>query len=373
MSNKILFIGNSLKTMLNFRSNIINYFSDNGCNVFVLAPFDTPFQLKNNVTFLEFGSTTRSLSFFDLFNQISSLKKLTKKNSINNNVTIFPYSPKIILLTLLSTFNKNCNIFPFFIGIGSLFLKKRYFFIRLLLGFLIDNYYSVKFVVCLNKSDLHVLRLYIKKKKIIVMRGEGIDSNHYNFLDSGFPSPLRFIIISRPLIEKGVLLFIETVSYFKSNYDFIAEFAIYGFDETNLGSDLPDNFLNECNRLGIKLHGYFHDIQNHIKPHDVLVLPSQREGMSRVCMEMQEYGLPVIGSNVPGIQDIVVNGVTGFLVDELHPRFFVDAMINFCLMSNDEFQNFRARISVTNRSYFLDFEAINFYLALSSQMSSSPD
>ena len=46
----------------------------------------------------------------------------------------------------------------------------------------------------------------------------------------------------------------------------------------------------------------------------VFVLPSTSEGLGRVIIEAMATGLPVIGSRVGGIPEMVKNGTTGFLV-----------------------------------------------------------
>ncbi len=48
---------------------------------------------------------------------------------------------------------------------------------------------------------------------------------------------------------------------------------------------------------------------------DVFVIPSYREGFSNVCLEAAAAELAVIGTDVTGIQDAVLDGQTGFLVE----------------------------------------------------------
>lgn len=52
---------------------------------------------------------------------------------------------------------------------------------------------------------------------------------------------------------------------------------------------------------------------------DVLAVVSQHEGFGRVYLEAHAYGLPVIGARSGGAAEIVIDGVTGWLVDPDEP------------------------------------------------------
>lgn len=59
---------------------------------------------------------------------------------------------------------------------------------------------------------------------------------------------------------------------------------------------------------------------------DVLVLPSDAEGFGLVLIEAMAAGVPVIGTDVPGIRDVIENGVNGLLVPARNPPALADAI-----------------------------------------------
>jgi glycosyltransferase involved in cell wall biosynthesis len=56
----------------------------------------------------------------------------------------------------------------------------------------------------------------------------------------------------------------------------------------------------------------------------LLLLPSRWEGHPFVVMEAMQLGLPVVASNIPGTNEIVRDGKTGFLVSADDPTAFAE-------------------------------------------------
>lgn len=83
-------------------------------------------------------------------------------------------------------------------------------------------------------------------------------------------------------------------------------------------------------RLGlgrrVTLHGAIQGSAEALAGLDVLVLPSDAEGFGLVLIEAMAAGVPVIGTNVPGIRDVIVDGVNGLLTPPRNPQALSDAI-----------------------------------------------
>lgn len=61
--------------------------------------------------------------------------------------------------------------------------------------------------------------------------------------------------------------------------------------------------------------GKRNDVQDILPAFDVYVHPSRQEGLGVVLLEASIAGLPLVGSNVGGIPEVVIDGVNGFLFE----------------------------------------------------------
>jgi glycosyltransferase involved in cell wall biosynthesis len=87
---------------------------------------------------------------------------------------------------------------------------------------------------------------------------------------------------------------------------------------------------SEISRLGMEsravLRGEIAGSAQALAKIDVLVLPSDAEGFGLVLIEAMAAGVPVIGTNVPGIRDVIEDGVSGLLVPPRNPRALATAI-----------------------------------------------
>jgi glycosyltransferase involved in cell wall biosynthesis len=67
-------------------------------------------------------------------------------------------------------------------------------------------------------------------------------------------------------------------------------------------------------------------IVHHMLESDVFVRPSRSEGMGTAFVEAMAFGLPVIGTPVGGIVDVITNGETGLVANADQPTDLADKM-----------------------------------------------
>lgn len=75
-------------------------------------------------------------------------------------------------------------------------------------------------------------------------------------------------------------------------------------------------------------------LENLLSCVDLLLLPSEQESFGLVALEAMSCGVPVVGTNVGGLPEVVTHGESGFLVPVGEIRGMADASI--ALLSNDD-------------------------------------
>jgi glycosyltransferase involved in cell wall biosynthesis len=69
----------------------------------------------------------------------------------------------------------------------------------------------------------------------------------------------------------------------------------------------------------VTFHGSIPSPQPALRQMDVLVLPSQAEGFGLVLIEAMATGIPVVGTDAPGIRNVIQHGTTGLLTPIASP------------------------------------------------------
>ena len=97
-----------------------------------------------------------------------------------------------------------------------------------------------------------------------------------------------------------------------------AHFVFVGDGELRQGLELKASMYGLHDRFTFT--GWREDIPSLLASFDLFILCSHNEGMGRAFVEAQAAGIPVIGSNVGGIPEVLEVGITGYLVPPDDPR-----------------------------------------------------
>ncbi len=193
-------------------------------------------------------------------------------------------------------------------------------------------------LITINKEDYTRATKHFHAKKIEYVPGVGVDVKSFSKCnvskqekrkELGIPeNAFVFVSVGELNDNKNHRTIIEALSNIK---DKRVVYALCG-----IGS-LEEELKKLSIELGLENRVYFlgfrKDVKEILYASDVFVFPSKREGLGLSAIEAMSAGLPIITSNIHGIKDYSINGVTGFSCSPTNVKEFYEAMNNLVLDS----------------------------------------
>jgi len=182
-----------------------------------------------------------------------------------------------------------------------------------------------------NRSDmaLFISNHIVKESQSDLISGSGINTEKFK---TSKPLPhqenVTFLMISRLLKDKGLIEYIEAIRLVKKEYP-NTSFKLLGDLYTQNPTAIQEEELKSWIQEGIiEYLGYKDDVKSEIEKADIVVLPSYREGLSRVLLEAASLERPIITTNVPGCKDVVKDKKNGYLCHAKDINDLKDKMID---------------------------------------------
>ena len=176
-------------------------------------------------------------------------------------------------------------------------------------------------MVLINHEDYNLVNKKFHAKRVVIVPGIGIDTKE---IARHADSRMR---IREELGLKEEDFFLLSVGELsgRKNHETIIK-AIHQLDRSDIkyfiaGKGMgKDNEEDELKRLivdydlqdRVKLLGFREDVNDLYAAADAVAFPSRREGLGLAGIEAMAAGLPIITSNINGINEYSVNGETGF-------------------------------------------------------------
>ncbi len=309
---KLLFISSSQHFVNVFLINYINYLSKN-YEVYLITNIKTDTKHIQNIKYFhvpikrkisiksDFISIFRIVKLFFLVNP-DTLITVTPK-SIIFGIVIKLLSPKVKRIHIYTgiTWTNFQNIKKFFFifldKINIKFSNKIIFDSKEQINFLkVNGIISNKFKVIHNGSitgvNTNIFFKYsnLKKKKL---------KNLYNI-----PMNSKVILyLGRMDIDKGVLDLIKSYELLENDFKIIL--LLVGKDEMNI-----QKYISKYTDRIIYLP-HTNDVVNIFNISDIFCLPSKREGFGNVLIESSACKVPIVGSNIFGLESSLINNFNG--------------------------------------------------------------
>lgn len=333
MKKTILFVVNVDWFFLSHRLPIATEALNNGAEVCVVTA-DTGYKEEiesYGFKFFDFPFSRRGTNpIFEAFS-LPRLYKLYRKikPDLVHHVTIKP----VIYGSLVARLLKKIKVVNAVTGMGfafseddkakkiSVLVKKAY---RVAL-----NRSNVK-VIFQNEQDREVFlnECLVEKKQTTLIRGSGVDCE--KFKPSKEKSNEEIVLLaSRMIWDKGIQEFVEAAKIVKEQKP-EARFILAGKADQGNPNVVPEETLRSWTEEGyVEWLGHVNNMIELVQRSTIVTLPSfYPEGVPKILIESASTGKPIITTNRPGCNDIVMDGENGLLIPERDSQALAGAILS---------------------------------------------
>lgn len=210
-------------------------------------------------------------------------------------------------------------------------------------------------IITINREDFAQMKK-MACKNVYHINGVGVDTSRYHECQIDRVSYRKSLGLSEDdiaILEVGELSIRKNHKVIIDALEKINDkryvFLICGKAMTNCGTyDFLKKYADEKNVRVIFL-GFRKDIPEINHCADIAVLPSLREGLGLAGIEALASGVPVVGSDVQGIKDYVVDGETGYLCAPTDADAFAEKIK---LLSDGEVRSSMQKVCVEKAEEF---------------------
>lgn len=176
-----------------------------------------------------------------------------------------------------------------------------------------------RWLVVQNVDDLEMLvrsGMAVRKRARLI-RGSGVDLDHYAAMPEPGGLPVTVGFVGRMLDEKGVRTLVEAHRLIiRANGHAALRTILAGTPDPEYADSISEAELRAWAELpGLEWWGHVPDVREVWRHAHIGVLPSWREGLPKSLLEAAACGRPMIASDVPGCREVVREEVNGYLFE----------------------------------------------------------
>ena len=337
MSHRLLIVANTSWYLYNFRFGLINELLARQYEVFILAPKDefSDKLKRNGCQYIQLEMDNKGLNPINDFIMKTRLSEIYRE--VNPDL-ILHYTVKPVLYGSMAAEKLGIQFVNNITGLGTAFIKKNWvtWLVKLLYKY---SQKKAGYILFQNRDD----QKFFQKENLIletvpqeVIPGTGIDTGHFEVKPYSKPNPVKFLLISRLIWDKGVGEFVEAARKIKSEFSDVCLQLLGFLDVSNRTTISRQQMQNWVEQGIIEYLGETYDVRPYIADADCVILPSYREGLPRTLLEAAAMGRPIIATDVTGCREVVDHGVNGFLCKVKSVNDLTKKMKDMINLSTDE-------------------------------------
>ncbi len=163
----------------------------------------------------------------------------------------------------------------------------------------------------------------VSASRASVIPGAGVDPVRFQPRPEPGGPPVA-LFAARMLWDKGVGDLVEAARILKAR-GVEGRVVLVGSPDPGNPASIPESELQAWNRQGVvEWLGRREDMPELLAQAHVVVLPSYGEGFPRTLLEGAAASRALVAANTPGCREIVIDGITGFLVPPGRPEALAD-------------------------------------------------
>lgn len=342
---KIAFVANTSWNIYNFRKGLVHFFMSRGDEVLMLTPKDEYTDKVANwgVKWYETPLDGTGLNPLQDLNYLLKLKSIFNKEKPE---AVLGYTIKANIYSCLASYFTPQKIICNVSGLGTVFLVPGLAG-KIALWLYQIAFKKAAFVFFQNRDDqtLFTSKIELPPTKTGLLPGSGINLETFTYSLPEFKKPIKILMIARLIIEKGVQEFAEAAALFENNEQ--VSFTLIGkFDAAHSRSVSKADLEHWIARGWITYLPHSDDVKQIMDMHEVVILPSYREGTPRTLLEAAALGRPLLASNVPGCKEVVEDGKNGYLFEVRSASNIAEKIQQYLSISYEE----KKRMSQASRS-----------------------
>lgn len=312
---------------MNFRSGLIRFLIDKGCIVIGAAPPDPVAEQQLAAMGCQFEPLALNAKGLSPAGDMSLILQYRKIMRRHRPAAYLGYTVKPNVYGGIAAALCRVPHIANISGLGTAFIRRN------LLTHIVAQLYrvglaraSTVFFQNMDDQAQFLDMKLVRPEQCAFIPGSGIDSLY--FAPDGRPQgeAKTFLMIGRLLRDKGVHEYVDAARRLKAEYP-DRRFQLLGFLDVENRTAISRTQVDQWVRDDvIEYLPPTDDVRPFLNAADCVVLPSYREGTSRVLLEAAAMAKPIVTTDVPGCREVVAHGVNGLLCRARDADALVDAM-----------------------------------------------